>query len=291
MRLRRVGFVLSLCVLLGYAAIAPVQALGADFNMQQAGAYIAAHNWDMLIRYSSAWSEQNPRSADAWASLGIGYGMGLHRPADAIRNFQRALALRPNWPECLNAMGVEYVHMQDFSGAQGAFGRAAALAPQKPNYWNNLAVAYSELNDRTHALQALDSDRRLAAPRGGWGDWYVLGNGYYQMLAYPQALQAYQQALRMNPRSGAAWNNFGNAQHALGDAQDALRDYRLAASLGDSLGAQNLRSLQQAIQAAQQAAREASQPMSGVDRIAALNSMKTAYAHEWHDPASLTPPP
>lgn len=169
----------AVALLLG--AVICVGALAqSSFTNRQANAYIAAHDWSAALRYATEWSKAEPGNSHPWAALGIAYGMGLHQPDKAIEAFQKALKIRPDWPECWNAMGIEYTNQKNFRDAAEAFKRAAELAKVKPNYWNNLAAAYSETNQRDLALQALDNDERLAAPSGSWGDWYNLGKRLQQ---------------------------------------------------------------------------------------------------------------
>jgi tetratricopeptide (TPR) repeat protein len=75
-------------------------------------------------------------------------------------------------------------------------------------------------------------------------DWYGLGNAYNKLQAYEKAVNAYNRALELNPRSATIWNSLGLAEQTLGRSESALEHYKLAMTLGDNAGAQNYAKLQ-----------------------------------------------
>jgi tetratricopeptide (TPR) repeat protein len=278
-----------LAVLFGAIVLLSFNAWGQGrYSSQQANSYIVAHDGNGAVRYAIAWTKAEADNFYAWAALGTAYGVGLHQPADAISAFKRALAIRTDSAECLNAIGAEYINMKNYSEAADFFKRAAEKAQAKPNYWNNLASAYSDQNKRDLALEALDNGQKLAGPTDGYGDWYNLGNGFYNLKDYSKALFAFQRSVRLNPRFGNAWNNLGTAQQQVGNASEALRDYKQAGALGDSLGNQNYTMLNNAIIAAQERARNAGKSLTGVDAIVAHQMAQFTYDHTLHDP--INPP-
>jgi tetratricopeptide (TPR) repeat protein len=187
----------SLLVVFGAIALFVGQARGQAYTARQANAYIAARDGQGALRYALTWTKAEPNNYFAWGALGAAYGIGLQQPANAIAAFQRALTIRPDAPECLNAMGIEYVNLKNYTEAQNVLKRAAEKAPTRANYWNDLAAAYSYQNKRSLALEALDNSQRLAGPGANYTDWYNMGNGFYEQQEYPKALFAFQQAVRL----------------------------------------------------------------------------------------------
>jgi tetratricopeptide (TPR) repeat protein len=259
-----------ICLLSAALALHSLDAAAQSYTAQRANAYIATHDGQGALAYAIAWTRAEPDNFYAWGALGAAYGQGLHEPEQAVVAFRRGLAIRPDSAECLNAMGVEYFNMQRFAEASEAFRRATQLVPAKSHYWNNLAAAYSQTNNRDAALQALDSDEKFAAPHGTWLDWYVLGNGFNNQKAYERAIDPFEQALRLNPRSGETWTNLGAAQQALGLWDQALTDFNRGKELGNPAGAQDYMALQNAIAEAKRRAMEASHssgnPMADFNR-------------------------
>ena len=57
-------------------------------------------------------------------------------------------------------------------------------------------------------------------------DYFSLGMEFHQRGGFQKALDAYDQAIKLNPRGDASvYNNRGNAKYALGDKMGAIADY------------------------------------------------------------------
>lgn len=229
----------------------------SNFSSDQALSYFQAQDWDQLVRYLNAWIKATPDDPMPWYYLGISYGskshsIGMGRPADAKPAFQRALALKPVWPQAWNALGFTDLELKDYTGAATAFERATQQAPSKANYWNNLAAAYSYAGRFSLAVKTLEDEQRAIASTATFVDWYNLGNGFCSMEEFQSAAKAYRQAIKLNPGYGPAWNNLGSLEGVLGNTQAALNDFQRASALGDQLGADNYAKLQRAVALAQQ---------------------------------------
>lgn len=94
--------------------------------------------------------------------------------------------------------------------------------------------------------------------------WFSLGNAHSALKQFPQALIAYQQALRINPQFAKAWNNHGNSYiemrqlaNAISSIQQALRidpEYVMAwNNLGSTYG--RMQQYDESINALEQALR------------------------------------
>jgi protein O-GlcNAc transferase len=245
--------VLLVAVAIGLSIPACSRAAGqGTYTVAGANALVQKHDWNGLLAYANAWTHADPNDAMGWYYLGNTYGMGLHRPADALGAFQHAVALRSTWPEAWNALGFVNIELKHYDEAVTAFTHAAEQAPAKPNYRNNLAAAYSYAGLFSKALTALEDQQRAMSATATDVDWFNLGNGFCSLKEFDAAANAYRQALRLNPRYGAAWTNLGTLEGLAGNNQAALTDYQRGASLGDQLGASNYARLQQAIAAARQ---------------------------------------
>jgi tetratricopeptide (TPR) repeat protein len=249
------------------------------YSPQQAHSYITANDGNGAVRYASAWTKAEPNNSDAWAALGTAYGTGLHQPANAVSAFRHFLQLKPDYPPCLNALGIEYTNLNKFPEAAAAFKQAAEKAQIKPNYWNNLAAAYAAMNKHDLALEALNSNARLAAPHGSWADWYNLGNGYQKQMDYQKAIAAYKRALQLNQGSGELWTNLGASEQCVGQWDLALQYYKKGMALGDKLGNQNSVALQNAIADADRRAKEAS--ANGGNSIGIYNAVRDKNMRKW----------
>jgi tetratricopeptide (TPR) repeat protein len=214
------------------------------YSVERVQAYLTSGDGASAVRYALNWTRAEPNNDNAWGSLGTAYGVGVHRPDKAIPAFKYALAINPYSPRNFNALGDEYLAANNFQAAAEAFEHASDLAPAKSSYWISLAAAYTGMNQRDRALDALKKNEVVAAPHGTWMDWYGLGNAYNKLQAYEKAVNAYNRALELNPRSATIWNSLGLAEQTLGRSESALEHYKLAMTLGDNAGAQNYAKLQ-----------------------------------------------
>jgi tetratricopeptide (TPR) repeat protein len=74
------------------------------------------------------------------------------RNDEAMRAYQRALALRPNSADAHNKLGDAYFYAGRFTEAIDAYHEAARLRPKDGEAYYNLALAYLEIGDRGAAM-------------------------------------------------------------------------------------------------------------------------------------------
>jgi tetratricopeptide (TPR) repeat protein len=236
-------------ILLGVLSLAIFSVACAEgfYSARDADFYMQLRDWNRLLQYSSRWTEQQPHDARGWYYLGTAYLSGLHEPANAVKPLERATELKRDWDGAWSALGCAYLNVQRYSEAARAFEQATKLAPGNPSHWNNLASAYVGNGQMDRAGQALDAEQVQASKWASNADWYALGNAYYNLGRYANAVAAYQRAVSLDERVSAAWNNLGVAEERLGKASDALLHYQRAAALGDELGSANAQRLQSGI--------------------------------------------
>jgi len=246
------------------------------YSLGEAHAIKASKDWQGLLRYGQAWAQAEPNNSNAWGIISQAYIFGLNRPDLALDATRRGVALTPKDPGTWMALGYIYEYMKRYPDAVDAYQHAVNINPRQGNFWNNLAAAYSGQNNYTAALQTLEKQAQIAGPYQNDAVWYDLGNGLATIAASTrvgassgkpsdqvlrEAIDAYNQCLRLNPRYANAYNNRGIAEEALGDSQAALNDYRRAASLGNHYASKNYAALQNSIaQAKRQAAINGSAP-------------------------------
>jgi tetratricopeptide (TPR) repeat protein len=72
-----------------------------------------------------------------------------------------------------------------------------------------------------------------------WGqtsatDWYFKGMALYNLNKYEESIQAYDQAIALNPRDAEAWNGKGVDLGLLGKYDEALRAFGRATDINSS---------------------------------------------------------
>lgn len=92
--------------------------------------------------------------------------------------------------------------------------------------WLNKAIALEQKNDwkslLNHTLSWVKEDVKNATA------WYSLGNAYYGLRQTAQAIEAYQQTVRIDPDYSAAWNNLGNVYRNSNQITKATEAYQQA---------------------------------------------------------------
>ncbi|MEG3844301.1 tetratricopeptide repeat-containing serine protease family protein [Microcoleus sp. herbarium14] len=66
-------------------------------------------------------------------------------------------------------------------------------------------------------------------------DFYIQGGDKYEKADYQGAIQAFNQAIVLNPNYSEAYNNRGNARFQSGDNEDAIADYNQALRINPNL--------------------------------------------------------
>jgi Flp pilus assembly protein TadD len=76
----------------------------------------------------------------------------FERAADSL---EHAIALRPDYPEALNNLGVLYVRRQDYTKAEDKFLTGIRVAPRFDQSYLNLARLYAMRDDRQKARDVI----------------------------------------------------------------------------------------------------------------------------------------
>jgi serine/threonine protein kinase/Flp pilus assembly protein TadD len=186
--------------------------------------------------------------ADSHATLGmLQNASGRH--ADAVRSFERALALQPGKPDALVGLADAYAGLgravdaekvyhdavqlrPDAAGAatkfgmflygQGRYQEAAAqfrrtteLMPDSSHSWTNYALTLQALARYDEALAASQKSIALKPTAPGWTN---LGTLQFSLGRYEEARQSYERAAALAPAEPVIWMNLGDAHRALASA-------------------------------------------------------------------------
>ena len=73
----------------------------------------------------------------------------------AVEYLQQALALRPDYPEALNNLGVLFVRTKDYAKAEEQFKTCIGSAPDFDQSYLNLARLYAMQGDKSKAKDVL----------------------------------------------------------------------------------------------------------------------------------------
>lgn len=95
----------------------------------------------------------------------------------------------------------------DYLAALAAYQSAQVVAPDLPEPYFNAASALARLGQLERAVEALQMALEQGEPTLAARAYYNLGNVYFEMSNFPEAVRAYQQALLLNPDDADARYN------------------------------------------------------------------------------------
>jgi tetratricopeptide (TPR) repeat protein len=164
-----------------------------------------------------------PRYRQAWDALGRGY-LDTKQWGQAIATFKKAMAVDPNYPHPYNNIGLAYVALGRWDEAIAAFRRAVALKPDLAQAHRNLADVY----ERRGWSEAELAERALELTTTDPLAWLHAGSTFLRLAWPEEALMAFREAVRLDPK-------LPQAQLALAQAYDRLVRPREAAQAYEAL--------------------------------------------------------
>jgi tetratricopeptide (TPR) repeat protein len=155
------------------------------------------------------------------------------RLSEALRSYQRAIFLQPNYPEARYNLADAYEEIPDYSRALEQYQRAIDESPVFYPAYNNLARLYIlRLKDPEAAIRLLDRALRLEPKEPsvlytiyknyGWANW-VAHN-------YGQAERNLRQAVWLDPNRGSAHCLLGKLLDTEGKATEGYAEWELCAA-------------------------------------------------------------
>jgi tetratricopeptide (TPR) repeat protein len=147
------------------------------------------------------------------------------RLSEAERAYRLALELAPHHPEALHLLGLSLYRLGRFDEAIDLISAAIEQQPTSSLYWFNLGVVTQKVS-RREAIRAYRQAIRLN-PR--YLDAFInLGNVLKDLGSASEAKEAYQQALVLDPSHADTHNNLGVMLKEEGRLKEAIESYRRA---------------------------------------------------------------
>jgi tetratricopeptide (TPR) repeat protein len=147
----------------------------------------------------------------------------LGRHSEALVNFDRALEIRPNYADALNNRANTLKALKRFEEALATYDRAIAVQPDFAVALCNRGITLKELRQFDNALASYD--RALAIKPDYAEALNYRGNALRELKRLPEALASYQRAIALRPDYTDALNNCANALKGLKRFSDALAYY------------------------------------------------------------------
>jgi len=145
---------------------------------------------------------------------------------EAIEDFQKALQLDPNYAEACNNMGSALMQKGKVDEAMTHFQKALEINPDYAEACNNLGTALMQKGRVDEAMiqyqKSLQINPRYAEAQ------YNLANAWLEKGQGDQAIVEFQKALQINPAYAEAHNNLGNLLFQKRELDQAIVQYRAA---------------------------------------------------------------
>jgi tetratricopeptide (TPR) repeat protein len=183
------------------------------------------HDIETLWRTTIA---RNPACWMAYSNLGS-FLSARGDIDEAIRDFRKALELRPDQSKDHNNLGKALLQKGRMTEAMEEFQTALRISPDDPDTENNIGAAYLEQGDVDEAITHL----RKAVQRWPFhADAYMnLGNAFLQKREIDAAIEAYSETLGLQYDHAESHYSIANAFRQKGQLDDAILHYRLALEL------------------------------------------------------------
>ena len=165
----------------------------------------------------------NSRNDIAYAKLGEIHD-AAGRNEIALTNYEKALAIDPEFTSLYLPVGLAYVESGDVTKADNylAKAEAAGLAGSEAKFAR--AELLSKQNKNPEAIAAFDSIIQVE-PQNAEA-YYQRGVVYGRMNDAEKSVASYKEAVRVDPAMAAAWFDLGVTYYNAGDYKNALAAYK-----------------------------------------------------------------
>jgi len=178
---------------------------------------------------------------------------------EAAASFRKMIALDPNIAEIHFNLGAIYTQLNDAKGAMAAYRKALQIKPDLTVAHFNLGALLQQQSQwqeaATHYRQAVEQQPGYFQAWANWGavlqtvgdlkaaeqcyrkaleinadalGYFNLGTNLYDQGAHGQAIEAFNQALQLDPQFADAWNDLGEIYRDQANMDEAVRCYRAA---------------------------------------------------------------
>ena len=157
---------------------------------------------------------------------------------DAVRDYEMALMLKPNYVTTLYNMGMADEKLKDYKKAETYYNLAISVNRNYAPAYSNLARLYIiaekeytgavKLLDKSlkiSAYEKLDQDDLNAYNYSRYSIYKNLGWAKFQMKRYPEALENLSQAIKINPRAASAYCLLAQVKEASGNKDNLSTDW------------------------------------------------------------------
>ena len=164
-------------------------------------------------------SKKYPKEPDIYLFLAIASLRSRDAQGSEIA-IRKALSLDPDHVEARTLLGwIDLELKRDYASAVADYSRVAALKPDWPEAHNNLGVAWKKSGELEKAVASFN--RALELRQGYSEAWSNLGWARAEEKKWPEARADFEQALKFSPNDEGALYGLSQAQRELRDYSGA----------------------------------------------------------------------
>lgn len=145
---------------------------------------------------------------------------------DALKSFQRALELQPNYADVLANAARIYRRQNKQADAISACRRALKIDPNHVNARNNIALSLVDVGQYEEAIDHYKKILHVASERAR--TYFNMGIAFKEKGDLGEAEKSYRISLSVQPNNSDAYNNLGIVLNQQGKLEDAAVAYRKA---------------------------------------------------------------
>ena len=160
-----------------------------------------------------------------------------HDYEKAAKEYQKVLAANPNDQKANLLLGLTYANTGELDEAV-RYTLAALQLEKSYTGFHNLGLIYANKREYMKAVDAYK--QALDLNPTSYRAWYQLGLVYASDLKFPEAVEAYEKVLELNPRFTDAFLGLGSAHYWAGDKGAAAEQVKKLREMGEKDKAQAL---------------------------------------------------
>jgi len=193
-------------------------------------AYMQEGRYTAALKELLAAEKQIPDDPYLQNDLGLTY-LAKEKSETAIQHFKKAVKLNPDYAPARNNLGVAYMAAENWDAAITTFKEVSQdLLYATPHFpLTNMGWAYYNKGQFKEAVQyyqdALKIEPRFIIALRG------LGQTYLSMKKYRDAIDTFEKAIDITPRFPPLYMDLGQAYTAVRDNQSALQTYKKVIAL------------------------------------------------------------
>jgi protein O-mannosyl-transferase len=147
---------------------------------------------------------KSPENSRAWNNRGL-YFLKKDQHEIAIKNFSKAIELKPNYAEPYSNRATSLFFIQEYERSLSDFNKCIEINPKIPDIYANRANVFMILNDYKSAIDDLNRVKN-SQPDDPYS-YIGLARSYREINDYPNAIVNYEKFLELDPKNIPSYIN------------------------------------------------------------------------------------